>query len=184
MFQIGLTLALIFAGICSTSTALAGKPEWSGGKKAPKHQQEARSERQQDNRDYDHGKSYDNRDSDHGKSYQRNEHSHQRDGHFSQQKQRFIHEYYSGQFRKGHCPPGLAKKGNRCIPYGHSKKWSKGHRLPREVIFYTLPPTILVQLGPPPPRHRFVRVAQDILLISIGTGMVVDAFEDIGRQLD
>lgn len=173
MFQIGLTLALIFAGMCSTSTTLAGKPEGSGNKKNPKHQQEAREDRQKGNRD-----------SDHGKSYGKNGHNDQSSGHFNEQRQRFIHEYYSGQFRKGHCPPGLAKKGNRCIPYGHAKKWSKGRRLPREVIFYTLPPRILVELGPPPPRHRFVRVAQDILLISIGTGMVVDAFEDIGRQLD
>jgi len=52
------------------------------------------------------------------------------------------------------------------------------------VIFYDLPPTILVQLGPAPPRHRFVRVAQDILLIAVGTGMVVDAIEDLGREFD
>ena len=95
-----------------------------------------------------------------------------------------IHEYYSDQFRQGRCPPGLAKKGNRCMPPGHAKKWSKGRPLPREVICYDLPPSILVQLGPPPSRHRFVRVAQDILLIAIGTGMVIDAVEDIGRQLD
>ena len=67
------------------------------------------------------------------------------------------------------------------MPPGHAKMWRKGRPLPREVIFYNLPPSILVQLGPPPPRHRFVRVAQDILLISIGTGIVLDAFEDIDR---
>jgi len=171
MFQICLTLALIFAGICSTSPALAKNNRKGGDKKEQHQKQERVSERHEDNRV-----------SDHGKSYERNAHDPRQSGHFSEQKQMFIHEYYSGQFRKGHCPPGLAKKGNRCIPYGHAKKWSKGHRLPREVIFYDLPPTILVQLGPPPPRHRFVRVAQDILLIAVGTGMVVDAFEDIGRD--
>ena len=173
MFQIGLTLALIGAVIFSTNTALAGKPEGHHGKKDKKHIQESRSERQTDNKGFDHGKAYNN-----------SGHNAQKSGHFNEQTQRFIHEYYSNQFRKGHCPPGLAKKGNRCIPYGHAKKWSKGRPLPSEVIFYTLPQSILVELGPPPPRHRFVRVAQDILLISIGTGMVVDAFEDIGRQLD
>ncbi|MBA3013200.1 MAG: RcnB family protein [Proteobacteria bacterium] len=173
MFQICLTLALIFTGICSTNTALAGKSAEGGGKKGQHHKQEKMS-----------GNHKDNRNSDHGKSYEKNKHSPQRGGHFSEQKQMFIHNYYSGQFRKGHCPPGLAKKGNRCIPPGHAKKWSKGRRLPTEVVFYELPPTILVQLGPPPPLHRFVRVAQDILLIAVGTGMVVDAFEDIGRQID
>jgi len=34
-----------------------------------------------------------------------------------------------------------------------------------------------------PSRHRFVRVASDILMIAVGTGMVVDAIEDIGREL-
>jgi Ni/Co efflux regulator RcnB len=37
-----------------------------------------------------------------------------------------------------------------------------------------------VQIGPPPAGHRYVRVAGDILLIAIGTGMVVDAIQDLG----
>ena len=173
MFQMGLALALIFAGIWSTGAALAEKPDWVDGKKREPHRQEARSERHKDNRDSDHG-AYDGR----------NEHGTNGREYFSEQKQKFIHEYYSDRFRQRRCPPGLVKRGNRCIPPGHAKMWRKGRPLPREVIYYNLPPRILVQLGPPPPRHRFVRVAQDILLISIGTGMVVDAFEDIGRQLD
>ena len=142
-------------------------------KKGETHKQETKSEKHNNNRDFDHGKSHKKNESrDHGNRY------------FNEKKQMYIQEYYSNQFRKGHCPPGLVKKDKRCIPYGHAKKWSKGRQLPREVIFYDLPPRILVQLGPPPPKHRFVRVAQDILLITIGTGMVVDAFEDIGRQLN
>ncbi|MBW1648754.1 MAG: RcnB family protein, partial [Deltaproteobacteria bacterium] len=47
--------------------------------------------------------------------------------------------------------------------------------------FYDLPREVLVHLGPPPSGHRFVRVAGDILLIAVGTGMVVDAIEDLGR---
>lgn len=161
MFQMSLILALIFAGICLTSTASAGKPDWAGGKKSEAY----RKDRTPDQGTYD------------GKS----EHGDNRGEYFNEERQRNIHRYYSDQFRKGHCPPGLVKKGNRCIPRGHAKNWRKGQPLPREVIFYDLPPTILVQLGPPPPRHRFVRVAQDILLIAIGTGMVIDAVEDIGR---
>jgi hypothetical protein len=30
--------------------------------------------------------------------------------------------------------------------------------------------------------YRYVRVASDILLIAVGTGMVVDAIEDLGRM--
>jgi len=187
-----LALALIFVGIWSTSTAFADKPYWvDNNKKGEAHRQETKSERHNKNRDSDRGKSHrqevrsegrnDNRDFDRGKSHKKYEKGEHRNRYFNEEKHMFIHEYYSNQFRKRHCPPGLVKKGNRCIPRGHAKKWRKGRQLPRDVIFYNLPPRILMQLGSPPPRHRFIRVAQDILLITIGTGMVVDAFEDIGR---
>jgi Ni/Co efflux regulator RcnB len=91
-----------------------------------------------------------------------------------------VHDYFARQSRSGSCPPGLAKKGNGCMPPGQAKKWSVGRALPRDVIFYDLPPAILVELGPPPAGHRFVRVAADILLIAVGTSMVVDAIEDLG----
>ncbi len=168
IFQISLVLALIFAGICLTSTAFAGKSDHAGGKKGKNNKQEEKREKYKDNKTYDGEKGH----RDNKREY------------FNEERQIHIHRYYSDQFRKGHCPPGLVQKGKHCIPRGHAKNWSKGRPLPREVIFYNLPPTILVQLGPPPPMHRFVRVAQDILLIAVGTGMVVDAFEDIGRQLD
>jgi hypothetical protein len=35
-------------------------------------------------------------------------------------------------------------------------------------------------IGLPPPGYRFVRVASDILMIAIGTGMVMDAIYDLG----
>ena len=38
-----------------------------------------------------------------------------------------------------------------------------GHRLPPTVAIYTVPQPILVTLPPPPPQHRYVRVAGDIL---------------------
>jgi len=36
--------------------------------------------------------------------------------------------------------------------------------------------------GAPPAGHRYVRVAADILLIAVGTAMVVDAIEDLGKM--
>ena len=40
---------------------------------------------------------------------------------------------------------------------------------------------MVLSLGGPPSGYRYVRVASDILLIAIGTGMVVDAMEDLVR---
>ena len=52
-------------------------------------------------------------------------------------------------------------------------------RYPRDVIFYDLPHVLLQQLGNPGPDYRYVRVAADILLIAMGTGMVIDAIQDL-----
>jgi len=115
------------------------------------------------------------------KSSDRNEREGGRHGHFSDQHRTAIHEYYAEQFRTGRCPPGLAKKRNGCMPPGQAKKWKVGHPLPREVVYYDLPPAVVMQIGPPPSGHRYVRVASDILLIAIGTGMIVDAIDDLSR---
>ncbi len=96
--------------------------------------------------------------------------------------QRLVVQQERRYFKAGHCPPGLAKKGPGCLPPGQAQKaYALGRPLPREVVFYELPPQVAVRLGPPPAGHRFVRVAADILLIAIGTGMVIDAIEDLGR---
>jgi Ni/Co efflux regulator RcnB len=100
---------------------------------------------------------------------------------FVDQRRVFVREYYGDQFRRGFCPPGLAKKHNGCMPPGQVKKWQIGRSLPRDVTFYDLPPALVVQIGAPPAGHRYVRVAADILLISVGTGMVIDAIQDLGR---
>ncbi|MBL8506665.1 MAG: RcnB family protein [Methylobacillus glycogenes] len=103
------------------------------------------------------------------------------DIHFSNDQRTVVHEYYHRQYTKGHCPPGLAKKNNGCLPPGQAKKWRKGYPLPRDVIYYDLPPVIIARLDPPPRGYKYVRVAADILMIAIGTGMVIDAIEDLGN---
>ena len=160
-------LALVIAGILAcTSIALAEKPSWAGGKdKGGNHEQKQ-------NRD-------DNQDRDDGDA----QNLHGDDGHvtafFGDHHRDVIRNYYTEQYRSGHCPPGLAKKNNGCMPPGQAKKWQKGQPLPRDVIFHDLPSEVTVRLGLPPAGHRFVRVASDILLIAAGTGMVVDAIEDL-----
>ena len=100
---------------------------------------------------------------------------------FGNNDRRIVNEYYAPEFRAGHCPPGLAKKGNGCMPPGQAKKWRKGQPLPQGIAYYELPHDLVYRMPPPPPRHRYVRVGSDILLLSIGSGIVVDAMIDIGR---
>lgn len=100
---------------------------------------------------------------------------------FSGDDRRIIGDYYGVQVRQGHCPPGLAKKHNGCQPPGQAKRWQKGQPLPKDLGYYELPRELRVRLPPPPPQHRYVQVAGDILMIAVGTGLVVDAVEDILR---
>jgi len=155
--------------------ALSEKPSWAGGGKGAKgHGKEQREER-----DGPHGQDRDRGDgASQGKSGP--------DGwaatqYFGDQHRLAVREYFDGQFQSGRCPPGLAKKHNGCMPPGQVRKWAMGRPLPRDVIFYDVPHPLVVQIGMPPPGYRYVRVAGDILMIAIGTALVVDAIQDLGR---
>lgn len=148
-------LGLACALLCST--ALANKPDWAG-KGKNKHGEDAQGQQAQ-------GGSVEIRIG----------------GYFGEDQRRAAHDYYGGQQAKGHCPPGLAKKNNGCMPPGQAKKWARGQPLPGDVVFYPLPREVSVRIGVPPAGYKYVRVANDILLIAIGTRMVVDAIEDLMR---
>ena len=168
MLLLGLTLA--------SSPALADKPEKGNHGKASHAMQrddahdsrgrQATDERQQKKPDQDKHKDKRHK---------------PRPSAFNDEQRGALHAYYNERMQSGDCPPGLAKKNNGCQPPGQAKKWRKGHALPKTVRYYNVPPEIVVRLGPPPSGHKYVRIASDILMIAIGTSMVVDAIEDLGR---
>lgn len=157
-------LAVVFVGILVASPAFADKPAWVGGD-GDKHENRKDKHRDGEEMSRDHDGSRD-----------------RRGEYFDDHRRMVAHDYYREQFRTGRCPPGLAKKHNGCMPPGQARKWALGRPLPRDVIYYDVPSGLVVKLGQPPAGHRYVRVATDILLIAIGTGMVVDAIEDLGRD--
>ena len=159
-------LAILVAGILAAGPALADKPEWAGG--GNKREKQERGDKRQ-SRDRDAGRGGDRQGG-------------RVSGHFVDQHRVIVRNYYGEQFQAGRCPPGLARKNNGCMPPGQARKWQVGRPLPRDVIFYDLPSALVVELGRPPAGYRYVRVASDILLIAIGTGMVVDAIQDLGRM--
>lgn len=160
--------ALLILGLLAAAPAIADKPSWPGAGKGERmdRSDEHKGERR-----------------DHGQKSRRDKAgpSHEKRGHFEDGHRELVREYYSEQFRGGRCPPGLRKKNNGCLPPGQAKKWQRGQPLPREVIFHTVPQPLVVKIGLPPSGYRYVRVATDILLIAVGTGMVMDAIEDLGR---
>ena len=159
-------LPLLLAVTLTAGAALAEKPEWAGQGKAGKQEQKQNSG---------------------GKKDKHNEQARQSSpevkigAYFGEPQRVVVREYYTNQYRAGRCPPGLAKKNNGCMPPGQAKKWAVGQPLPRDLVYYPVPQSVVVQLGAPPSGHKYVRVASDILLIAIGSSMIVDAIQDLGR---
>jgi Ni/Co efflux regulator RcnB len=171
------SLALVVAGFLAAGPAIADKPSWAGSDKGGKKEQrsESRGDRRDDRREERREVQERSRQGDERSSGAQRRH-------FEPQHQVLVRDYYHDQFRGGRCPPGLAKKHNGCLPPGQAKKWQVGRPLPREVIYYNVPQPLVVQIGLPPSGYRYVRVAGDILMIAIGTGLVVDAIQDLGRN--
>ena len=154
------------------SSAVADKPEWAG-------------------RSGEHGKKND-RNEDRGERRERGDDERRERGearhmeprmgvYFEDSHRAAIREQYGKHDRSGRCPPGLAKKHNGCMPPGQDRAWTVGQALPRDAKRYPLEPSVQVQLGRPPAGYEFVRVASDILLIAVGTSIVMDAVQNLGR---
>ena len=67
------------------------------------------------------------------------------------------------------------------MPPGQDRDWTVGRPLPRDVVYYPVEPSVQVQLGRPPAGYEFVRFASDILMIAVGTSIVMDTVQNLGR---
>lgn len=153
---------LTIAAAAMASPVFADKPDWAGGSRRGEH--ERSSHRQERN----------------AHRYERRERERERPR-FDRARRDRVHAYYAREMKRGHCPPGLRRKHHRCMPPGLARKWRIGARLPRDVVFHNLTPQLRIEIGVPPSGYRYVQVANDILMITAGTGMVVDAINDLGR---
>jgi len=165
-FTMRYILPIALSTAMAAGPAFADKPSWAG---AGKGENRVHKEGRDGNRDGKADREGDGRD----RRFER---------HFGDRHRAAVRDYYAGEFHGGKCPPGLAKKHNGCMPPGQAKKWKLGQALPPKVAVYELPPALVVKIGMPPAGYRYVRVASDILLIAIGTNMVVDAINDLGRR--
>jgi len=90
--------------------------------------------------------------------------------------------YFTKQYGKGNCPPGLAKKNNGCLPPGQAKKrYLVGQTLPRNVVYVEAPSDLVVRLTPVSTGYKYVVVDGDLIKLAIGTGLVVDAIDGLFR---
>jgi Ni/Co efflux regulator RcnB len=99
---------------------------------------------------------------------------------FNDQHREYARRYYAQTYGDGrHCPPGLAKKNNGCMPPGQAKKWGVGQPIPQGVAVYPVPQPVIVQLPPPPYGYRYARIGNDIVLVQSQNNLIVDVIQGL-----
>ena len=169
-----LTLAL--ASFLLASPSFADKDD-KGGKHAEKAEKRAEKA---------HEKAEKREDKDREKSEKRASKYRDRDDirvgqYFNDGQRQAARTYYVQQYGDGRrCPPGLARKNNGCMPPGQVS-YVVGQPLPRTVTVYPVPQPVIVQLPLAPPGYRYVRIGNDLVLISPQSQVVVDVITGLLR---
>lgn len=154
---------LAVVALMAAGGALADKPEGAGHGK-DKHEQKQRD------KDDKHA----------GKNQHRDREDVKVGAFFNDGHRNAARAYYAQHYPQGRrCPPGLAKKNNGCMPPGQAKKYNMGQPLPRDVYWYPVPQPVVVLLPATPPGYRYVRVGNDILLLSPQSALVVDVIQGL-----
>jgi Ni/Co efflux regulator RcnB len=166
-------LALAIASLFIAAPSLADDDHGKGNKHGDKHSEKADKKADKEQRKADKQEA------------KRDKHSDRDDvrvgQYFTDSQREAVRGYYGQQYGNGRrCPPGLAKKGNGCMPPGQIR-YSVGQPLPRTVTVYQVPQPVIVQLPVAPPGYRYVRVGNDILLVSPQSQMVVDVIAGLLR---
>ena len=153
---LALALTLVSAG------ASAAKPEGTGQGNEKQERKEAKKADKHERKD-EHKADKQTRDEPRVGSY------------FTDEHRSYVRTYYGKRYGNGKgCPPGLAKKHNGCLPPGQVVNYVVGQPLPTTMVVYTVPRVVVVQLPVAPYGYRYVRVGNDILLLSAQTSIVVD----------
>ncbi|HSV46328.1 MAG TPA: DUF1236 domain-containing protein [Ramlibacter sp.] len=165
------TLALLAAALAA-GPALAEKPEWAsqGNKHGDKHDKHDK-----------HGDKHEHKAEKHaGKGKHKDRDDVKVGAYFNDDHRSRVRTYYGQHYGAAKsCPPGLAKKNNGCMPPGQAKKYAVGQPLPRDVRYYPVPQPVVVMLPMAPPGYRYVRVGNDIVLLSPQTALVVDVIHGL-----
>ncbi|NQV99338.1 MAG: RcnB family protein [Rhodospirillales bacterium] len=143
-------MAFVFLGVLATSPVYA----------------DGRNDNNQSNRGNDNQS---DRGHDNKKKKQKNERKweqsrdHER---FNDRHRQYARDYYNDRKRSGRYREE------------RTRHYVVGRPLPRDVIFYEVPRSVAREFGTPPRGYRYVRVSNDILLISAITGLVLDALQN------
>lgn len=143
---------LLIATMAFSSTAVLADPPHGKGRGPDKH--DKYDHRKDDRRDWDRGRD---------RAYIRDS------------DKVIIRQYIVNDYRaRYHCPPGLARKHNGCLPPGHARYYI-GQPLPSYLEWRPVPRPLLVRLQPVPYGYRYIMVDNDVLLMSEASHEIIDA---------
>ena len=93
-----------------------------------------------------------------------------------------VYAYYREEVAAGRCPAGLVKKNNACgAPAPAKQAWKLDQPLPDGVAGEALPAALIAKLSPSPAGHQYLRVDNDILIVSLGARNVAALVADLSR---
>jgi hypothetical protein len=93
-----------------------------------------------------------------------------------------VYTYYREEVAAGRCPAGLVKKNNACgAPAPAKQAWKLDQPLPDGVVGEALPAALIAKLSPSPAGHQYLRVDNDILIVSLGARSVAALVADLSR---
>ena len=93
-----------------------------------------------------------------------------------------VYGYYRDEIAAGRCPAGLVKKNNVCAASVPAKQaWKMDQPLPDGVAGEALPAALIAKLSPSPAGHQYLRVDNDILIVSLGSRSVTALVADLSR---
>ena len=97
---------------------------------------------------------------------------------FNDQQRAYARQYYSTTYKDGkRCPPGLAKKGNGCMPPGQVQDLVIGQPIPSNVKVYQVAQPVIKNLPPAPAGYRYERIGGDIVLVQQQNNIIVDVIK-------
>jgi hypothetical protein len=89
-----------------------------------------------------------------------------------------IVSYYRDDYLAGNCPDGLVRTDQGCQA---PRLWALGEPLAPDVAYEALPQPLLGQLDPIPDGYSYIRLGQNILLMSLDSRIIRAEVADLSR---
>ena len=95
-----------------------------------------------------------------------------------------VRTYYRSEYAAGRCPPGWEKEKQRLHAAGGEQGVGHWPAPAAQIVYEPMPRVLWTQLTPPPYGYEYVRVADDIVLMSTATRVIAGLLGNLGNFSD